>query len=351
MKKTMKAAVLEELGRMSVKQIPIPQIKDESMLIKVLACAVCGSDLRILETGNKRVIFPAIIGHEISGEVVDLGRGIEKFKIGDKVAIGADVPCGRCVFCLEGMGNCCNENYAIGYQFQGGFAEYCLLEPMVMKFGPVSSIPESVSLECAALAEPLACCINGFERVAFSPGKSVLIIGAGPVGIMLVKIARLFGASLVILGDINNRRLDNSSDSGADYLFDLSEVDIVGNVMEISKGRGMDYVFTACPSPDAQETSIKVIAKRGFVNFFGGLALNSRDIKISSNFLHYREAYVTGSHGSTPRQHTMAMDLISTKRIDLDGLITHRFPLNEIEQAFDITRKQLGLKVLVLPNG
>ncbi len=113
----------------------------------------------------------------------------------------------------------------------------------------------------------------------------------------------------------------------------------------------MDYVFTACLSPDAQETSIKVIAKRGFVNFFGGLALNSRDIKISSNFLHYREAYVTGSHGSTPRQHAMALDFISSERIDLGGLITHRFPLDEIEQAFDITRKQLGLKVLVLPNG
>lgn len=351
MKKTMKAAVLEGLGRMSVKQISMPQIKDESMLIKVLACAVCGSDLRILETGNKRVTFPAIIGHEISGEVVEVGRGIEKFKIGDKVTVGADVPCGICVWCRNGNGNCCDENYAIGYQFQGGFAEYCLLEPMVMKFGPVSPVPEAISLEYAALAEPLACCINGFERVAFSPGKSVLVIGAGPVGILLVKIARLFGASLVILGDINSRRLENASDSWADYLFDLSEVDIVDNVMDMTEGKGMDYVFTACSSPDAQETAVKVIAKRGFVNFFGGLALNSRDIKLSSNFIHYREAYITGSHGSTPRQHTMAMDLISKKRIDLNGLITHKFFLDEIDQAFDIVRKQLGLKVLVLPNG
>ena len=347
----MKAAVITRLGSMEIREVPIPEVVDESILLRVAACCVCGSDIRVFNTGNKRVKFPAIIGHEISGEVVQVGKRVDDFHVGDEVAVGADVPCGRCKWCRNGMGNCCDENYAMGYQFQGGFAEYCLLEPMVVRYGPICRIPEGVNVEHAALAEPLGCCINGLERVSFSFGKSVLVIGAGPIGILLVQLARAFGSPLTILCDINPKRLEMAQFAQADYYIDSSTSDLSESVMEITGGRGADLVFTACPSPDAQEDAVKVVAKRGFVNFFGGLAGAARSIQIRSNDIHYKELYITGSHGSAPRQHTMALDLIAAKRIDLSKLITHRFPLDDIHKAFDTVRNRIGLKVVVRPNG
>src|SRR3989339_1112784 len=185
----MKAAVITNYNIVEIQEIKTPEVKAGSVLIKVNVCAVCGSDIRIFETGNDRVKFPAVIGHEISGEVVEVGKNVNKFKPKDKVAIGADIPCGNCSWCLNGMGNCCNTNYAMGYQFSGGFAQFCLLEPMVVNFGPITKISDNINMEEAALAEPLACCINGFERVFFSSGKTVLIFGAGPIGIMLSILA------------------------------------------------------------------------------------------------------------------------------------------------------------------
>lgn len=346
----MKAAVVNGPGDMTVKTVQIPKVGEESVLIKVLFCAVCGSDIRIFDSGNKRVKYPAIIGHEMAGEIVEIGRGITNFKVGDKIAVGADVPCGRCMWCQNGMGNCCDENYAIGYQFQGGYAEYCLLEPMVMRYGPVCRIPDGVNPEYAAIAEPLACCINGLERALFTAGKSLLVIGAGPIGILLARLARAFGAWLIMLADINTKRLEMASIAGADHLIDLSHADLYKIVMDITKGKGADVVFTACPSPAAQEDSLKVVAKRGCINFFGGLPQNSRNIEVNSNHIHYNEVYVTGSHGSTPRQHALAMDLIGSKRIDVADLITHHFTLEKIHEAFDTVRKQIGLKTMVVPN-
>lgn len=351
MRGDMKAAVVTGIGNMAVKDVPIPVVRKESVLIKVLCCAVCGSDIRILESGNKRVKYPAIIGHEIAGEIVEVGKGTAGFKIGDKIAIGADVPCGRCTWCQNGMGNCCDENYAVGYQFQGGYAEYCLLEPLVVKYGPVCRIPDFVFPAHSALAEPLACCINGLERALFAPGKSLLVIGAGPIGILLVRLAKVFGACLTMLADINTKRLEMASIAGADHLIDLSRIALYKAVTDITEGKGADMVFTACPSPAAQEDSLKVVAKRGCINFFGGLPQNSGNIAVNSNHIHYNEVYVTGSHGSTPRQHALAMELIGSKRIDVSDLITHHFRLEEIHEAFDAVRKQIGLKMMVLPNG
>jgi L-iditol 2-dehydrogenase len=151
----MKAAVMYHLNDLRLEEIEKPVIKPNTILLKVYSCAICGSDLRILGSGNPRVKCPAIIGHEIAGEVVSVGEGIEKFRIGDRVALGADIPCGKCEHCTAGRGNCCDQNYAMGYQFPGGFAEYCLLEPMMVNYGPIIKVPDNVSYDESALMEQL----------------------------------------------------------------------------------------------------------------------------------------------------------------------------------------------------
>jgi L-iditol 2-dehydrogenase len=238
----------------------------------------------------------------------------------------------------------------MGYQFPGGFAHYCLLNELMVQHGPIARIPDGLDIEQAALAEPLACCLNGLERVAFKPGQSVLILGAGPIGIMLAQAARAFGSPLVILGDVDSQRLRLAYIAGADHLVDTAASPLIPTINDISNGRGLDVVFTACSSVAAQEDALKVVGTRGTINFFGGLPGGSRSIALDSNLIHYKEITLTGSHGSTPRQHALALDLIATGRVNLAGLISHRFPLAQIEQALAAARSRDGLKVMVLPH-
>jgi len=345
----MKAAVLKELNNIQVEEVETPHPKAGEVVLSVKSCAVCGSDVRIYRHGNPRVKFPQIIGHEVAGEVVEVGKDVEKFKEGDKVAVGADVPCGVCKFCINGMGNNCLINYAIGYQFQGGFAEYILLNKTTVDFGPVHHIPEGVSFDAAALAEPLACVINGFEVCNVKPGDSICIIGAGPAGCMMIELARHWGVTNVIIAQRSRHRLELAKKFEADHYIWTQEEDLVERVMEITDSLGVNKVLTACGSPEAHEDAIKIASQKGWINLFGGLAKNARNISIKSNDIHYKEAVLTGSHGSVPRQHKMALDMIAKGYVNVEQLITHHFSLEQIEKAILANENREGLKVMVNP--
>jgi L-iditol 2-dehydrogenase len=345
----MRAAVLEDLNRLVVTQVPDPQIGPGEVLVRVRACAVCGSDVRIFHHGNPRVKPPQILGHEIAGDVVAVGEGVEQFKAGDRVATAADVPCGVCEYCRDGMGNNCAINYALGYQFQGGFAELLPLNRITVNYGPVHHIPDGMSYETATLAEPLACCLNGLERSSLKPGESVLIIGAGPAGILLAEAAAALGATKVILAQRSPRRLELAKSFRADAYIATDEQDIVEAVQDLTGGRGVDIAITACASPEAQEQALTVVRPRGRVNYFGGLPRGSRNIQLDSNIIHYKECYVHGSHGSVPRQHRVALELLANGQVKVEGLITHRFPLERIADAFAAQEQRSGLKAVVLP--
>ncbi|NPV53161.1 MAG: alcohol dehydrogenase catalytic domain-containing protein [Firmicutes bacterium] len=346
----MKAALFEGIDRLALRDIPVPEIDpDYGMLVKVKACAVCGSDIRILHHGNSRVKEPQVIGHEIAGEVVEAGRRVGRFKAGDRVAIGADVPCGECDFCRDGYGNECRINYAIGYQFPGGFAEYIPLNQITVQYGPVHEIPDGVPYEAAALAEPLACCINGLELTPVHLGDTVVIIGAGPVGCMLVQLARHQGASKIILAQRSKARLEQARRFDADVYISTAEEDLHERVMAETGGLGAHLVMVACASLEAQRQALDIVRPRGMVNFFGGLPASSPPLEVSSNQIHYRECFVTGSHGSVPRQHRLALELIRSGRVDVGSLITHRFPLEKIADAFQMAERKEGMKVIVEP--
>lgn len=345
----MKAAVLEELNRIVVKEVETPQVSEGCILVRVRACAVCGSDIRIFRHGNPRVRPPQVIGHEIAGEVAQVGQGVKGFRAGDRVAIGADVPCGECYFCLNGLGNNCPTNYAIGYQFPGGFAECILLNPTTVRFGPVAKMPNGVSFEEAALAEPLACCINGLELSQVGLGDTVLIVGAGPAGCMLTVLSRAMGASKVIIAQRSKPRLEMAKRFEADAYISTLEEDLVERAMEESGGLGADVVITACASPEVQEQALLLVKNRGRVNFFGGLPKGRNRITIDSNIIHYKECFVHGSHGCVPRHHKLALELIKKGVIKPKDFISHRFPLERIKEAFDIVENRQGMKVVVNP--
>lgn len=346
----MKAAIVTKLDQIEVREVEKPTIDGNGVLLKVKACAICGSDIRILHSGNDRVKFPAIIGHEISGEVVEVGENVTKFKIGDRVAVGADVPCGECAFCEAGIGNNCQINYAMGYQFQGGFAEYLPLDRIVVNYGPVHKIPDSLSYEEAAMAEPLGCVLNALELSPVKLGDNVVIIGAGPIGCIMSNVVKKMGAAKVILVQRSKHRLEMAKKVvNADVFICSSEENAIERVKEETLGLGADVIFTANPSPEAQQDAIAMAKNRAYVNFFGGLPKNKENVLLNTNIIHYKELFITGAHGAMPIHHQQAIDLIATGTIDVKPFITEIFPLDEISKAFDRAESHDGMRIIVRP--
>ena len=329
----------------------MPKIGPGEVLVRVESCAICGSDLRILKHGNSRVKSGQIIGHEISGVISKVADDVEGWHVGDHISVGADIPCGQCIHCLSGRANCCDINYAIGHQFEGGFTDYMILNKLTLTRGPVVKLLKKTDFDFAALAEPLACCINGYERGLMTVGRSVVIFGAGPIGMMLGMLAFTYQAPKVILIDTNMKRLQMAASIGVGtHFLDSSVVDPVVEVLRLTEGLGADMIFTACPAVETHEHAIAMVAKRGVVNLFGGLPQSSRSVALDSNFIHYREAYITGSHGSTPEQHAKAVQLIESGQISVDRLVTHRFSLEEINEAYKVASSGEAIKVVIKPN-
>lgn len=345
----MKAAVLQEIERLVVKDVPTPQIDNDSVLVKVGACAVCGSDIRMFHHGNNRLTPPAIMGHEAAGQVVAVGANVTKFKVGDRVAMGGDVPCGECAFCEAGIGNNCQINYALGYQFPGSFAEYVALNRMVVNHGPVHVIPDHVSYEEAALAEPLACCLNALELSNVQFGDVVAVIGAGPLGCMLIEVAKRTGAIKTILINRSRGRLELARTFGADVSICSSEESAVQRVLDETHGLGADVVLTANPSPESQVDAIMMAKNRARVNLFGGLPKDRSIVPLDTNIIHYKELFVHGSHGAMPRHHQKAVDLIAAGTINAKHYISHRFSLDQAPEAFAAAEGKSGLRVIINP--
>lgn len=346
----MKAAVLEALNKIVVQDVEDPQIDDDSALLRVESVCICGSDIRIFRHGNPRVNPPAITGHETAGVVVRVGKNVTRVREGDRVAVGADVPCGECHWCRHGLGNNCHVNYAVGYQIPGSFAETMKLPKLVLDHGPVTPFSDKLSFDVAAMAEPLGCAINGLELVNLSLGKTIAIVGMGPIGCMIVDLARLMGATKVMCIQRSQRRMEIAKTYGADVYVNSSEEDMVARCREETGGEGPDVVITSCGSVEVHEQAIEMVAHRGYVNLFGGLGKDVRPMSVLSNTIHYKECFVTGSHGCVPRHHEMAIDLLERRLVRVDPLITHHFSLDEIHKAFETMESKQGMKIVVHPQ-
>lgn len=346
----MKAAVLTALDTLELQEVPTPVVDANSALVKVHACTICGSDIRIFHHGNPRVHPPQILGHESAGEVVAVGENVTRVKVGDRVAIGGDVPCGECAYCQDHMGTNCEINYAMGYQFAGSFAQFVLLNKRTLDHGPVHLIPEGVSYPEAALAEPLACVLNALERTPVSLGDTVVIIGAGPIGCMIIPIAKLLGAAKVIVINRSKGRLEAAKEFGADVVICSSEEDAIARVREESDGLGAHLVITANPSPQSHADALQMARKRGQINLFGGLPAGST-VELDTNLIHYRELVVAGAHGALPTHHRKALELIGSGRIDIGKFVSHSFPLEEVVEGFRFAESHVGLRVVIEPHG
>jgi L-iditol 2-dehydrogenase len=347
----MKAAVVEELGVIKVKEVKNPELLDESILVKIEACAVCGSDIRIFRKGDVRAKLPRIIGHEIAGVIEKVGNKVSGFKEGDRVTVAPGHGCGKCKYCLNGMGNVCiDPQPSVGYASSGGFAQYIVPPINVIKNGFVNLIPDNLSFEEASMSELLACCINAQERANIMEGDQVLIIGAGPAGCMHIGLARERGASKVFLSQRSRERLLIAKEKFSPDEIIVAEGDeLVQAVRKLTDGIGADVIIVAAPSPTAQELSFKMIAPRGRINFFGGLPKDNHMISIDANIIHYQEIYISGASSSLGRQNKEALNLISNGSIKAKDYISHRFSLDDIADAFRTVENKESIKAVVFP--
>jgi L-iditol 2-dehydrogenase len=345
----MKAAVFENVETMVLKEVPTPKCEDDGLLIKVRACAICGTDIKVYHSGHRHIVPPRITGHEVSGEIVEAGKNVSGFAVGERVAVAPAVPCGSCYYCEKGIFGMCDRLAPIGYQYDGGFAEYMAVPPLAVWMNCVNRLPENVSYPEGALAEPLACAINGQNLSRVKEGDVVLVIGAGPLGCMHTRLARTNGAARTILADISPQRLAMAKVAQADVYVNPEEQSLKSVVMAETDGRGADVVITACSSAEAQQEAMELVAKRGNINFFGGLPKGRSTITIDSNLIHYREFSVTGTHGSSPEHNKTALDLISRGLIKVEDLISETIPLERVVEGIGMADTGKYMKIIVVP--
>ena len=351
----MKAVVLTKPNQFGFAEVPEPRLEPGDALVRVKACSLCGTDTRILEgKKTKGVRYPSIIGHEIAGivEKIEPGGPNEAagsaYKTGDRVAIAPVIPCHACRYCLEGRENACAKRRAIGYEYDGGFAELVRVPAAAVGFGHLARVPDRLGLAEAALAEPLACCLNGTRKAAVGIGDRCLILGAGPIGLMHAGLCRAAGAELVVVSEPNAERRARAAAFGADLALDPTAVDLTAEVKRLSGGEGMDVVIMAIGVPALINASLGLLRKGGRLNLFAGFP-DKGEASIEANLIHYNEISVTGTSAATRLDYKQALELIASGRIDAAGLVTHRFPLERFGEAFALHKAGAGLKIVIEP--
>ena len=330
-----------------LEKVEEPKLEEPGALLKVKATSICATDIKAYTTGA-RTKLPIILGHEFAGDVVETSEEYKDY-IGKRVVVNPNIFCGRCEYCLRGEHVLCPDRYAIGIDVDGSFAEYVKIPDQAFRVGCVYEIPENLSYEEASLAEPLSACFRGQRKLGVSPGDVVAIIGAGPIGLMHLKLAKAFGAAKVIVSEILEHRQKTAERLGADYIVNPMEVDVEKKILELTNGHGADAVVVAVGVGAAQKDALKMAAKGGKVNFFAGLPAGKEEVPINTNLIHYKQMVVLGTSMQTPYEFKKTLDLLASGVVDIKSLITHRFGLGDGLKAFSTALKAEGLKVVINP--
>ncbi len=344
--KTMKAAMLYGVKDLRVEDVEKPQPDTGEVLVKIRAATTCGTDLKIFQRGyvEKVIKLPTVFGHEWAGDVVGVGKGVEWPMKNMKIRAGNSAPCLRCKMCQKGNYNLCEDMYWLW----GAYAEYIRVPARTIMVN-TQEIPSHVSYEEAAVAEPLACVLHGAEEAGVDLGDTVAIIGAGPIGLLHLLVAKKLGAERIIISDLIEERLEFAIRLGADETINANIQDSVQRVKELTDGYGVDIAVEAIGSPATWEQAIKMVCQGGTVLEFGGCPPGT-EVKLDTELLHYGEVTVRGVFHATPRHFKKALNLIACGILNVKPLITRRMPLSKIQEAFEVlTTSKSDVKIAIIP--
>jgi len=338
----MRALVFEGPRQLALREVSRPQPADGEVLIRVRAAAICGSDLRIVSGRKKRDVrvgYP--IGHECAGEVAEVGTGVEDYRPGDRVAVCVVVSCGQCDYCGRDKENLCDSRITLGYHTDGAFADYMLIPAHAVGRGNLFKLPDDLSIDVATLLEPLACCINGGHEMDLGREedgalRSLVIFGAGPIGLLHLLLARTKGIEAVTVVEPRQRRREMADQLGADIICPPEAFDVVENY---------DTAILAVGRPELFELAQRVVKRSGKISLFAGFDAGS-SISVDPNLIHYKQLRITGASESRRRDFAEALELVTQGKIDPAPLITHRFSLQDHKEAFRVAGDGSGLKVL-----
>ena len=346
----MEAAYLERPGKIVIRRVPIPLIKENEVLVKVARCGVCMTDVHMYK-GSFPVKMPVILGHEFSGTIEKVGEKVSSYanltgqipiKIGDRISAIPIINCGSCQTCLRGRGNLCESAQAIGGAGEivnnGAFAQYIKLPARVLY-----RLPDNMSYITGAFIEVTACCIHGIDLSKIRQGDSVLVIGAGTVGLLLLELIKLQGPSQIIVSEGISERRKLAKARGADFVIDPMRTDPVNEVKDITSGQGADVVIEAVGSPQTTEQAIQMAKKGGIVNIFG-VADTKAFSQIRPFDIYFRELTVVGTYAVTLDTFNRAAKLLASGRLGIDYLLTEELPLYELKKAIEMMEKKKGLK-------
>lgn len=332
-----------------VEDIPVPKITPGEILVKVDACAVCGSDLKTYRVGNPRMKPPITMGHEFTGIIEKIQDDVSGFSEGDRIVMATSISCGECFFCKRGWSNLCINLAPMGFSYNGGMAEYVVIPHRALANGHVVKVTENIKAEHAALAEPLSCAINSARQSNIRQGDFVLIMGAGPMAILNALAARAFGASKIFMTELSPARLEQARLFDIDQLINPSEENLQKIIQEESGGYGADVVIVAAPVARPQQEALELVRKRGTVCLFASLPSGKSNLNIDSRLVHYKEINLTGSSDSTAEHVKIALEMLSDQAFPAGKIVTHILEFERIKEAFELMISGEALRVILKP--
>ena len=347
MEKMMKAVVYHGQMDVRVDSVPVPACGEGGLLVKVDACAVCGSDMKAYLSGNPRMKPPIVMGHEFSGVVVEAKA--DGFEVGGRVVMATSISCGTCLYCQRGWNNICANIQPMGFGYHGGMAEYVAIPELALRNGHVIKVPAHVNPVHACLAEPVSCAVNSCENSQVAAGDTVLVMGAGPMGILNALVARQYGAKQVILSEVNPARLAQGAAFGFDRLVNPGTEDLGAVVKELTGGYGADVAIVAAPAAAPQEQALELVRRRGTVCLFASLPHDKRMITIDSRLLHYGELRVVGTSDSTPAHVRKAVEILGNPGFPAGKIVSHLLTLDGFKDAIDLMKSGEALRVVLKP--
>jgi len=345
----MKAAVLHGRRDVRIERVEIPRLAQGDVLLRTRVALTCGTDAKVYRRGYhaKMIVPPAVFGHEMAGVVEEVGPGTKGVEPGQAVVAANSAPCGACHYCRHDMSSLCDDLLF----WNGAYAEFVRIPARVVQRN-LLPLTDGVGFREAAMVEPLACVVRGVEESWIGRGQSVAVIGAGPIGLMFVALARMRGAHVIAAGRSRDR-LDRAREMGAQEVISVREGDDLAALLRkrSPEGRGLDVVIEAVGTPETCEAAVRAVRKGGVVNLFGGCPADTR-IGIDSQLLHYQELTIKSTFHHTPESVRKSFRLIADGHIDLSELISGEAPLEGLPEVLEqMARSGSSLKTAILPWG